>query len=298
MHYTADPHKDDAWVALAKKRAPSDQWWQMEMEIQPYALSGALVFPNFRREFTVVEPFAINPNWPRWMGCDPHPRVPHAFLWMAINPYGDHIYYRDYWPSKAYGIRGPVPEDDDLHEIDDYVDTVQMLEGEKIKVFGPNGFSDNSGQKEKFALRIMDPSGKQWEATRTKGKADTGVTFWDRYLTLGLTFKEARKDFDASKDLVNTLLRPNKISGPDGVTKQSTILIFDTCEELILELETNRHPQLTPHQKEIRDPIDKELQKRRHLTDLMRYIESEGPAYYETDRKPVSVKKVYPGVGY
>ena len=298
IHYTADPDKTPAWAAVKRKQAVSDQMYMQEMEIEANAQSGAKLFPCFEEQYTVVKPFPIPHAWTRYMAIDPHPRVPHAFLWVAVSPYGDHYYYREYWPSKIYAKRGNIPEDETLYQIDDYAATIKLLESAKCNSFAPNGMADNQGQDENIRRRVMDYTAKAWMSERTKGK-DGSISFWEAYRSLKIVCEECEKNMEASIDIVNTRLRPRTIMGPDGEVQRSQIQIFDTCPELILELKTNRYPQLTPHQQDTQDPTDKPMQKRRHLSDCLRYAEISNPVYVDPARpKPHSVSKVQKGVSY
>lgn len=304
LHYSADPLKTPEWVAVERPKFSTLAAWQQEEEIDFLAYAGQRVFPNFRRSLNVVkcwqrgckEPCPIPINWTRYMAIDPHPRVPHAFLWMAVSPWGQHIYYRSYWPSSIYGVAGDVPEADPLYAIDEYVETLKLLEGETIDFFGAGGWAHNSGVKEKISKRIMDPYGKAVAAQREDGK-ETTETFWDRYQRLGIHCEAAKKDFDAGRDIVNRKLRPSKMVLGSEVEETSIILVLETCPELILELEQNRYPKLTPEQVARMDPGDKPLPKRKHLTDLMRYIEITDPVYIEP-RKGMSLPPVVSGVSY
>lgn len=299
IHYTADPTKTPAWAAKLKEQAVSDQMFMQEMEIEANAQSGAKLFPKFNREYTVVEPFPIPHDWTRYMAGDPHPRVPHAWLWMAVTPYQDWIVYREYWPSKIYAKRGGIPEDDNSFEIDDYAKAIKFMESKECTIFGVNGLADNGGRDEKIHRRVMDYTAKAWMAERTKGK-DGNVSFWNSYREHGIVCDECEKDTEASIDIINRKLRARTIIGPDGKKKeQSSITIFNTCPELIFELDTNRFPALTPHQQEIKDPSDKPMQKRRHLSDDLRYLAISRPIYIDPNRpRPRSVKKVASGVSY
>jgi len=283
IKYSADPKKDEEWVAKMRPTYSSDQAWRQEQEVDFTASAGQLVFPEFKKEYTVVKPRAIPPDVTWYMGIDPHPRTPHAFLWMFVDRWGNHVYAREYWPSKAYGRRGNIPEDDELYQIDAYVDAINFLEGPAPNVFSPNGFTDNAGPEQKISRRIMDPAGKAWAVNRQMGK-DSEETFWDAYRKLGIYCEPARKDFQAGRDKVGTRLRPRKYVGPASTTHQSQILIFETCRELIFELEHNRYPLLTPSQATKRDPVETPLQKRSHLTDLLRYLELEDPYWMDPQR--------------
>lgn len=304
LHYSADPIKDVDWVGRQRANFSTLAAFQQEQEIDFLAYAGQRVFPNFRRSLNVVkcwqrgceEPCPIPVNWTRYMAIDPHPRVPHAFLWMAVSPWGQHIYYREYWPSLIYGLAGEVPEADVLYAIDEYVDTLKLIEGETADFFSAGGWAHNSGQKEKICKRIMDPYGKAVAAQREDGK-ETTETFWDRYQTLGIHTEAAKKDFDAGRDIVNRRLRPSKMVMGNDVTETSIIQILETCPELILELETNRYPKLTPEQVARQDPGDKPLPKRKHITDCLRYLEITDPVFIEA-RTMQSLPPLQAGVSY
>lgn len=190
VHYSADPSKTPAWAEMQRKKSPSENTFRREFEIDHYAGSGAAMYPEFSRSLLVCKPFRIPPEWTRYMGIDPHKRRPHAFLWLAVSPDGDHYYYREYWPSRIYGKKGDTPEDDTLYKVDEYVTAIKFMESSAVKHFSPNGFADNGGLDEKIRLRVMDTHGKAIFTTTTAGK-DEPETFWDRYEKLGIRCKEA-----------------------------------------------------------------------------------------------------------
>jgi hypothetical protein len=180
IHYAADPEKNSDWVGLTKPTYQSEALWQQEQEIKADAFRGQLLFPEFQRQYTVMEPQPIPPDVTFYMAIDPHPRRPHAFLWMYVDRYDNHVYFREWWPSKIYGKRGRIPEDDEIYHLDDYAETVKWLESGQINFAAPNGFSDNQGRNQTQYRRIMDPAGKAWATERESGK-DLPETFWDTY---------------------------------------------------------------------------------------------------------------------
>ena len=294
IHYSADPAKTVEWAEEGRKRAASPAMWNQEMEIQGDAQAGQLVFPSFDRRINVIKPFPIPHDWTRFMGIDPHPRVPHAFLWMAVSPKNDHVYFREYWPSRIYGKRGNVPEDDDRFTIFEYAEAIKMLEGPNVHHFAENGFADNQDKQERIYRRIMDPYGRAVALVRQDGK-DEEETFWDRYEKLKILCEPAKKDWDASVDIVNRRLAAQIDTKGEASTPQ--ILIFETLPELILELETNRYQLLTPTQAATRDPTDTPLPKRKHMTDLVRYIEACDPQHV-VRRNVASVPPIQEGLSY
>lgn len=46
------------------------------------------VFKNYEQNVHRIENFAVPQHWPVWASIDPHPRKPHAVLWMTIAPNG------------------------------------------------------------------------------------------------------------------------------------------------------------------------------------------------------------------
>lgn len=285
IHYSADPDKDLDWAQRTKSTYQSPSLWDQDQEIKFDAFAGQLVFSEFQKEYTVIKPFPIPLDVTHYMGIDPHPRVPHACLWMYVNKIGDFVFYREFWPSRMYGKRGNIPEDDETFLIPEYAKTILWMEGEEPNLFAPNGYTDNQGRRQEIYSRVGDPAAKGWKSNRELGREEA-VTFWDTYRESGIYLVEAKKDFQASRDLVGSKLKPKKYLGPDGETTQSEILIFDTCQELILQLQTNRYPTLTPGQTSTRDPIEKPIEQRRHMTDLMRYIVSSDPAWIDRKKRP------------
>lgn len=296
IHYSADLSKTPEWAAKKKAEAPSESNYRQEYEIDHFAGSGALFLPEFDRAIHVEPPFPIPHAWTRYMGIDPHKRRPHAFLWMAVSPWGDHYYYREYWPSRIYGKKGKTPEDDRLYKIDDYVLSLKYLEGSEISHFASGGFADNQGKAERIRFRVQDTHGKAIFASTTSGKDDP-ETFWDRYDKLGIHCIEATKDVGSGRDVVGQRLRPRKVMTPSGEKQEAIIHIFETLPELIYEARTARFPALTPSQAEVRDPVEDPLKKRVHILDLVRYIEMLDPTYVP-EVHPASVEPLTDGVSY
>lgn len=285
VHYSASPKKTPEWAAKTRATYQTPTLWEQDQEIKFDAFSGQLVYPEFIKEFTVVEPQPIPDDVTFYMGIDPHPRTPHACLWMYVDRWDNHTYIRDFWPSRSYGVRGPVPEDDQLYQIPQYAETIKWMEGESPDMFAPNGYTDNHGRRQEQYRRIGDYSAKGWASNRELGK-DEAVTFWETYRNEGIYLEEAKKEFHAGRDIVGSRLVPRTYMSPEGEKKQSQILIFNTCKELVLELECARYPQLTPGQIDKRDPIETPMSKRDHITDLLRYLENSDLVWVNPIKKP------------
>lgn len=303
LHYSADTEKGTGekvfvpelnmeispW-ALQQYNAMTDKaMYRQEYEIDFSAKLGTLLF-QFTEEATVERSFPIPADWTRYYGLDPHPVVPHASLWLAIDPWGDAWLYRELWPSRAYGLAGNVPEDDNRYTITDYCKTVKWLESASNP--------ENQGKAEKIFNRIID------YAARTFGQGmdddNPELNFQTRFEQNGVgPFKDAIKDHDTGISCVNEWLKPRDVEQQDGTFKpKSRLHIMDCCVETVYQLKTNRYQQLTPLLAQRQDPIGKPVAKRNHCTDILRYLLMSNPVYVSPTGPRSSWKPLYPGLNY
>ena len=290
LHYSADPDKTEEWAARQKAAMTNPADYEQEYEISFSAKLGTLVY-QFHEEATLENSFPIPHKWTRYMGLDPHPVVPHAFLWIAVDNWGDAWVYRELWPSKIYGQPGSVPEDDNRFSIKQYVETVKWLESaDNI---------ENQGQQEKIARRVIDYSARAMG--RGMDDSNPDMNFQTRYEELaGWSFEDAVKDNQAGPESVNEWLRPRDVEQRDGsFRKRSKLHIFqDLCPELIHELKTNRYQQLTPLMADRVDPSGKPVAKRNHLTDVLKYLCMSGLEYIRPMTLRSNWKPINAGINY
>lgn len=319
LHYEADPQKalgkkthvadinmDLSPWALAEYLGQQDKGlYRQEIEIDFEATQGARVF-YMEDAATLVRSKDVGPiphDWTRYYGLDPHPRVPHAHLWCAVDNYGDRWYYRELWPSKIYGQPGNVPEDDNRIKIKSHVETVWWLESAENP--------ENQGKAEKIYRRVIDYAARAFGQGTVDDEPQ--LNFQERYEKVShevgkehgepgwrMKFVDCVKDHDAGIELVNEGLKPLWVEGPNGKEiKRSRIHIFeDKCPELVYQLHTNRYPKLTPLQADTRDPMADPIQKRRHQTDNMRYIEMDKPRFIRVHTGKSEYSNVHEGVNY
>jgi hypothetical protein len=325
LHYDADPEKSlgpkthvkeinmdlSPW-ALKEYNGMTDKGlYRQEYEIDFEATQGARVF-YYDYAATMVTSTALRavgmwpipPSWTRWYGLDPHPRVPHANLWCAVDPYGDRWYYREYWPSKIYGQPGNVPEDDNRILIKHYVEVIKFLESEENE--------QNGGKAEKMYRRVIDYSARAFgnathdnERPINQDEDNYQETYEKLSAALGkgsnwrMKFVDCKKDHESGIALVNEGLRAREVEVGGKWVKQSRIhVVVDQCPELEYELRTNRYPKLSAIQAEKIDPIADPIQKRRHMTDLMRYIENDKPRYIPPSKPQSDWEPMHSGVNY
>lgn len=301
LHYSANPLFDPdtpagrARIADLKKGYISEAHWNMEMEINPYALQGQLVYPEFQRHLHVLPLDEIiwldKERKHKRRGCcfmaiDPHPRTPHAALWVMIDRWNDWYVYRDFWDSKVYGIPKAIKDEDteNIWTVRDYAWAIARLEGNDIAWFNPETdreygvYKDQPGG-ERIIERRVDQAGKGFFET---GSASS---IWETYKKYGLFLREPYKVHEAGENAIRELLKPRR-HNERGMWPR--LHIADDCRELILELERYRY------KKTRRYSDDKELyqvgvEARCHLIDCLRYlatanlfhsIRQEGTIYY------------------
>jgi hypothetical protein len=328
LHYTADPDKgagEKTYVPEINKHLSPWAYKQFlgmtnradymqEYEIDFSAKLGTLLY-QLNREATLLKSFPIPRNWTRYTACDPHPRTPHAWLWLAVDPWGEVYVYREFWPSLVclryeaegeVGDRGNIPEDDRRLRVKQYVELVKFMESSVNPRICFNGMLENLNNDEKIAARVIDYSAR---AFRDTTDSEDQRSIQERYEDAGkeldfeLQFEDSKKDMDVGIEMVNDLLRPSDVEQPDGSFKPTSRLhIFaDKCPELVFELESNRYELLANSQVDKQDPQAKAVQKRKHLTDCLRYLVIRGLEYQGAKaNKPKGKgwKPVYEGINW
>lgn len=295
LHYSADEEKTAEWAAAQKLAMTNSADYEQEFEINFAAKLGTLIF-QMREEATLESSFPIPAEWTRYFALDPHPVVPHAALWLAVDRWGDAWVYRELWPSRIYGRAGNAPEDDARFSIKQYVEAVEWLESaENPENLGP----DNQAKAEKIYKRVIDYAARAMGQGFFDEKPE--YNFQKRFEELGnWSFDDSIKDHAAGYEAVNEWLKPRDVEQSSGEFKpKSRLHIFqDRCPELVHQLKTNRFQQMTPLMQERQDPTGKPMAKRNHLTDCLRYLCMTGLEYIPDRKLQSSWKPIAPGVNY
>ena len=326
VHYSADPEKGGGdpifvpdlnrsispWAFGQYKQMTDPSLYLREYEIEAEATLGALLY-YLDDEATLEKSFPIPKDWTRRMALDPHPGVPHAFLWCATDPWGDRWYYRELWPSKACfryvdgklsGKAGPCPSDDLQVSIREYVETVKWLESED----NPENVADGKPFTEKIYARVIDYAARAFgQGTNDDPEQPNFQTRYESWMLNPKTrvscpvFEDAKKDHDVGFEMVNNGLKPRKVMGNSGEfdRRRSQIHIFkDRCPELIWQLKNARRQQLTPQQAQTKDPSGQPVNIRLHMVDDMRYIEMANPIYIRHNTDHVHLVPPHAGLSY
>src|SRR5258708_1610042 len=86
LHYLADPEKTPEGGAAQKEAMTNPADYEREFEISFSAKLGTLIF-QMHEEATLEPSFPPPAEWTRYFALDPHPVVPHAALWLALDPW-------------------------------------------------------------------------------------------------------------------------------------------------------------------------------------------------------------------
>ncbi len=290
LHYSADPDKTPDWAARQKAAMTNAADYDQEYEINFSAKLGTLIY-QLHEEASLENSFPIPADWTRYWALDPHPVVPHASLWIAVDKWGDAWAYRELWPSKVYGQRGNIPEDDNRYSIKQYVETVSWLESADNP--------ENDGKDEEIHRRVIDYAARAMGQGFFDEKPE--YNFQRRFEDLGgWSFEDCIKDNTAGPEKVNEWLKPRDVEQADGTFKpKSRLHIFqDRCPELIHELKNNRFQQLTPIMAERSDPTGKAQAKRNHVTDALKYLCMAGLEYVSNRKLASNWKPLAAGINY
>lgn len=271
LHYSADETMVGERLEREKLRYTSTAWWNKEMEIDYDALSGQRVYPEFDPAVHVIPPERIPRFGCRYFAIDPHPRTPHAMLWVLIDRWNDWYVYREYWPSKAYGEPITITDHDEekSYHVKDYAWIIAWFESNRIEFLHEytgreRGRYIQNPRGERILRRYMDQAAKAFQAS---GEDDARESYAARYIRYGINYSDPYKVHRAGMDSVRQLLTVRK---HDLYGDWPRLHISSDCKELILEFTKYRYKSTKFHpERELKqDGVD----ARCHLLDCLRYL--------------------------
>jgi hypothetical protein len=278
IRYYADPDKHQDWAATEKKKFTGDAFWEKEMEGHAHALEGQLVYPEFDPSIHIVLDELIPKRGCRYMSIDPHPRTPHAMLWVLIDGWGDWYVYREYWPSVVYGQSRQLKETDrEFAHLDgkpptvkEYAEAIAYMERNTLEWHNresPNEYAIYRREVggEHIIDRYMDQAGK---AFRASDEAALTETYASRYHDFGIQCCDPKKSLQVGEDAIRDLLRlrQHEIYGD-----WPKLHIAASCSELRLEFERHRY-KATRHWSDEKELKQEGVEARRHMLDNLRYL--------------------------
>lgn len=272
IHYTANPEMTGERLATERAKYSTDAYWRQEMEIEDDALEGQRVYPDFDPAIHVIPDSQIPKRGCRYMAIDPHPRTPHAALWVLIDWASDWYVYRELWRSTVYGQTRNLrdTEQDNAYTIREYAEAIAWLEGNNIEWRNPEtddeyGLYRRVRGAENIIYRFMDQAGKGFQASDEAHLLESYAKRYDRY---GIQCIDPQKSHQSGEDAIRQLL---KVRHHDLRGFWPRLHIAASCVELQLELLRFRY-QMFRKYTETRELKQQGMEVRRHLIDCLRYL--------------------------
>ena len=195
-------------------------------------------FTEFNRDIHVVEPFAIPNSWIKFRACDYGYGSYSGVLWFAVSPSEQLVVYRELYVSKVLAT--------------DLADRILELEAEDGNL--------------KYG--ILDSS--LWHK-----RGDTGPSLAEQMTMRGCRFRPSDRSKGSRVSGKNEVHRRLQI---DDFTKESRLVFFNTCTEIIAQL-----PSIPLDKK---NPEDVDTKAEDHLYDALRYGIMSRPRFNIFDYDP------------
>lgn len=202
------------------------------------------VYPEFRANVHVVQPFAIPETWPRYIGIDHGFRNASCWLWGAMDYDGVLWVYREFYQNEwlieeiCKKGKGGLPSVVDL-----------MRSG---------------GRAEKISWALIDPSTRARRNERDGAK----LSDFDLYvenLPSEFPLGTANNDIGVGIDKIKSYLKVDPQLGP-------RLRIFNSCTNLISEIASYRWQELSVGQQGRKNERESPVKYNDHSCDAIRYL--------------------------
>lgn len=280
LHYSADPAMSGERLAAERRKYSSQGFWDQEMEMRHHALEGQLVYPEYDPAIHVLPDESIPKRGCRYMAIDPHPRTPHAALWLLVDPWSDWYIYREVWPSVVYGVPKTVKDTDpdNTFTIREYAQNIALLEGNLLEWREAETDAEHAVYRqqaggERIIYRFMDQAGKGFRASDEAGLIES---YAKRYWEYGIECCDPMRAHKSGEDAVRQLLKL-RLHDLKGIWPR--LHIGASCVELQLELSRHRY-RMTRTYNETKELRQEGVEARCHLIDLLRYLAT-GDLFYD-----------------
>jgi len=271
--YSADPDKRAAgWLEAEEKKFTSRALFKQEVLIEYDAREGGLVYPEFDETIHVIPDEQVPKALTRFMSLDPHPRTPHAMLWVGVDEWSDWYVYRELWPSVVYGDSRQLRDNDseNTFTLREYAEAIAALERNEIEWHHAETDQEYGVYRlrhggERIVYRFMDQAGKAFRASGEGAQIETYARRYDRY---GIQCVDPRKSHESGEDAIRQLLKPRY---HDARGSWPRLHIAASCRELILEFKKYRYKSIKHWRNQV-ELYQEGTQYRSHMLDNLRYL--------------------------
>lgn len=228
----------------------SDERIQREIMGSFDAFEGA-VYPEFRRDLHVIEPFKIPDHWTRIIGADHGYRNPSAWLWGAVDGDGNVYVYRE------------------LYEREWLIE--ELVNGKA----GQKGIKALNG-REKIDIAVIDPSTRAARSETVVNGKPVKISDFEiylKYLPSDFPLSTANNDVTVGIDRVKSYLKVQ----PNGKPR---LFVFKTCTNLVDEIAKYRYQELQHNQTGKQNEKEAPVKVDDHAADALRYMIMTQPEPY------------------
>lgn len=213
-------------------------------------LSG-LVYKEFDPNVNICEPPRIQKHWTRYFCIDPHPRLPTACLWLAVDEKDNHYIYDELWLKEM--------------NIEQISHAIHVQEG--------NLLAD---------IRFIDP------AMDKDNELFDGANVRKELMKYGVFCQRANNDPYLGKSRIKGALSPKYSHLHQSEIPQ--LRISRECTQTIYEFQHYQWDEYRRHQED-KDRKEKVKKKDDHFMDCLRYIYNANPQYIvQTDEDETEVE--------
>jgi hypothetical protein len=204
-----------------------------------------LRFKRFSRSIHVIRPFQVNlADYTVYHALDPHPRTNDAGLWLAVNRQGQKFVCDELWLKCQNGteeLATRVKEKNSLYRME---------------------------------RNIIDPSAMIEDQHTNKSLAS-------RLREYGVHYVEATKARSQSDKRIEDALSYQELPGQSEMLRAPEVYIFDTCTQLIWEMEHYRWAEWKGRSAEEHSKKQTTLDKDDHMIECLGRLLFQEPQFHE-----------------
>jgi len=202
-----------------------------------------LIYKEFEPDVHIIRHKDIKPHWTRYMAIDPHPRVPTAVLWLAVDEKENHYIYDELWLK-----------DMDIKQIANAIKAQEGVNPAHVKLIDPHADKEDS--------------------------LAGGFNVRKELMRHGIFTQRGNSDPDLGKHRIRQALKRNY--SPLLKTDVAQLHISDYCKQTIFEFQHYIWDDHRRNKEEY-DPKETPKKKNDHFMDCLRYIYNYQPRYMQED---------------
>lgn len=208
-----------------------------------------LRFKRFSRAIHVIKPFPITQrDFCVYHALDPHPRTNDAGLWLAVNREGQKFVCDELWLKCEGGteeLATRIKEKNSLYRVE-------------RKIIDPSAMIEDQHTQKSLASRLAD---------------------------YGLVYVEASKARAQADKRIEDALAYQQLPGQSEMLRAPEVYIFDTCIQLIYELEHLRWQEWKGKSIEEHGLKQKAMDKDDHMIEDLGRLLFQEPQFYEMPKE-------------